>query len=174
MANTLDQIIADLEAGKAPSAEAQVVEKVASSSTDANQESQELTQLRKLAESIDEQGREFARSFVDELNKLAVGVSELTPNTAAIPFNPAVQVGTHDIRLEDTAKVQAIIQKLTDGERAAHPDGYIAENNEIVARTEQVAKDEDHKAADTGTLNEDLTHKASAEIVESLYQKYFA
>jgi hypothetical protein len=169
--NTLEQIIADLEAGNAP-AEPTVVEKTAAAPVET--QDNELVELRKLAASLDEQGRKFAHSFVDEINKLAVGVSELTPNTAQIPFNPAVQVGTHDIRLQDTSKVQAIIQKLTDGERAGTPSGVIHENNTPVARTEPVARDENPLAADAGALNEESTHKADAEIITALYDRYFA
>ena len=164
--NTLEQIIADIEAGKQPAVEAQVVEKNASAPAE-NQESQELVELRKLAASIDEQGRGLARSFVDELNKLAVGVSELTPNTAAVPDNPAVQVSNDEAHLQDTAKVESIIKKLTSGgEAKVNPAGVIQVNGQPVEQTEPIVVDEHPVAADV--------KKADAEIITALYEKYFA
>lgn len=168
---SLDEIIADLEAGRSYSAESQMVEKVASAPE--TQGNTELDDLRKLASSIDEQGRELARSFVDELNKLsnlnkiAVGVSEMTPNTAAVPANPAVQVSTDEAHLQDTAQVDAIIKKLTlGGEQKMSPAGVIHENNQPVAGTQPIAVDEHPVAADV--------KKANAEIIEALFAKYYA
>lgn len=165
MANTLEQIIADIEAGNKPSVEAQVVEKVASAPE--TQENEELVELRKLASSLDEQGRELARSFVDELNKLAVGVSEMTPNTAAVPENPAVQVSNDEAHLQDTAQVESIIKGLTQGgEKKVSPAGVIQVNGQPVGGTQPIVVDEHPVAADV--------KQANAEIIDALYAKYFA
>lgn len=165
MANTLEQIIADLEAGNAPATEPQVVEKTAEATVE-NQDN-ELVELRKLAASLDEQGRKFAHSFVDEINKLAVGVSELTPNTAAVPDNPAVQVSNAEVHEADTAKVESIIKKLTlGGEAKVNPAGVIHENNTPVAATQPIVTDEHPVAADV--------KKADADIISALYERYFA
>lgn len=164
---TLEKIIADLEAGNAPATEPTVVEKTAEATTVENQDNNELVELRKLAASLDEQGRTFARSFVDEIQKLAVGVSELTPNTAAVPENPAVQLSNDEVHPADTAKVEAIIKKLTlGGEAKVNPSGVIHENNAPVAATQPIATDEHPVAADV--------KKADAEIVNALYERYFA
>jgi hypothetical protein len=166
MANTLEQIIADLEGGLTPVAEPKVVEKTAAAPTVENQDN-ELVELRKLAASLDEQGRVFAHSFMDEIQKLAVGVSELTPNTAAVPENPAVQVSNAEVHEADTAKVESIIKKLTlGGEAKVNPAGVIHENDTPVAATQPIAPDEHPVAADV--------KKADAEIITALYDRYFA
>ena len=165
MANTLEQIIADLEAGNAPATEPQVVEKTAEATVE--NQANELVELRKLAASLDEQGRVFAHSFVDEINKLAVGVSELTPNTAAVPDNPAVQVSNAEVHEADTAKVESIIKKLTlGGEAKVNPAGVIHENDMPVAATQPIVTDEHPIAADV--------KKADAEIITALYERFYA
>lgn len=167
--NTLDKIIADLEAGRTPSAEAQLVEKVAGQSTE-NQVSDELVELRKLASDITEQAHKFAEGFVEklsELTKSAVGVTGITPNTAAVPDHPAVQVSTEDAHLEDVAKVEAIIKKLTlGGEAKFNPSGAIYEQNVPVAASQPIIVDEHPVAYDY--------KKADAEIITKLYEKYWA
>lgn len=166
--NTLDQIIADIEAGRVVSPEASVVEKVASASVQAeNQGNTELDELRKFASDLDAQARQFARSYWDELQKIAVEVGPMTPNTGAMPENPAVQLSNGDVRQEDVAKVEAIVKKLTlGGEAKVNPAGAIHEQNIPVASTQPIAVDESPVAADM--------KKADAEILTSLYNKYFA
>jgi len=163
MASTLDQIIADLEKQAQAPDPAVETEKTAE-----NQAAQtEMDELRKLATDLDAQGRAIARGFMSELQKEAVGVSELTPNTAAVPDNPAVQVGEQDVRLSDVSKVESIIKKLTlGGEAKVNPAGVIHENNQPVAATQPIVVDEVPVAADV--------KKANAEIVEHLFNKYFA
>jgi len=165
MANTLEQIIYDLENGTTPAAEPKVVEKTAEATVET--QDNELVELRKLAASLDEQGRKFAQSFIGEIQKLAVGVSELTPNTAAVPDNPAVQVSNAEVHEADTAKVESIIKKLTlGGEAKVNPAGVIHENDTPVAATQPIAPDEHPVAADV--------KQANADIIETLYAKHFA
>lgn len=162
MANTLEAIIAELEkTAQTPETPATPV-----AETPAQPKNDELTELRKLAADLDAQGRQIARGFLDEIQKVAVGVDGMTPNTAAVPENPAVQVSNQDVRLEDTAKVEAIIKKLTlGGEAKVNPAGVIHEQNTPVAPTQPIVVDETPVAADV--------KQASAEIIEKLYKIYF-
>lgn len=120
--------------------------------------------LKKIAEEADGVGRIMAHSFMDELQKLAVGVVGLTPNPDAIPQNPAVQLSSQDIREADVMKVQKIIQNLTQGERAHAVTGYVQVNGQPMGGVQPVAQDEAPIAFDK---------KGSDEIVEKLYGKYF-
>ena len=133
-------------------------------------------ELKKVAEEADGVGRIMAHSFMDELQKLAVGVTGLTPNPDAIPANPAVQLSNQDIHEADVAKVQAIIQALTQGERAHAVKGYVQVNGQPAGDTQPVAVDEtpiayDHAKA--APIAYDYAKAANAEVIENLYKKYF-
>ena len=166
MSNTLEQIIADLEKTAAPAQPVQEAEKVAETSTP-TQDANEIDGLRKFAADLYAQGQVMAQGFMDQLNKVAVGPAVMTPNTAQVPANPAVQVATQDVRLEDVSKVEGIIKKLTmGGENKMDPSGAIHVQNSPADSTQPVAVDETPVAADV--------KQANAEIIEALYQKYFA
>lgn len=132
------------------------------------QTSEEVNDLKKQAEEADGIGRVMARSFMDELQKIAVGVTSLTPNPDAVHENPAVVMPNVDIHEADVKKVQAIIQQLTAGERMKGPQGYVQVNGAPAETTQPVAVDETPIAYDV--------HKkaANAEIIENLYARYFA
>jgi hypothetical protein len=160
---TLDELISSLEPQE-KTAEAQLTQQITAPAEQT--QGSENTELRKIAEEVDMQARAFARSFADELQKIAVGVSELTPNTAAVPANPAVQVSTEEAHEADTAKVEAIIKKLTmGGEAKVNPAGYIAVNGQPVESTQPIAQDEHPVAADV--------KQADADVLNALYAKYF-
>lgn len=166
MANTLEEIIADLEGKKAP--EAQMAEKLA----EANVENQgdELNELRKLASDLDAQGRAIARGFMAQLaefQKVAVDTNGMTPNPSAVPDNPAVQVSTGEAHEADTAKVQAILAKLTQGLHGKGPQGAIhVGGNQPVEAVDPIVVDEHPVAAD-------VAKHASEDVISTLYSKYF-
>lgn len=161
--STLQQIIADIEAGKVTSPETQFVEKTASTETPVTSE---LNELRNFTVTLDEQARKYAHVIAEELTKIAVGVTGMTPNPASVPDNPAVQVSNGEGREADVAKVEAIIKKLTlGGEAKVNPTGVIHENNQPVATTQPIVVDEHPVAADV--------KQANADIVEALYNHYF-
>ena len=122
--------------------------------------------MKKLAEEADGVGRIMAHSFMDELQKLAVGVVGMTPNPDAIPANPAVQVSNQDVHEADVAKVQSIIQALTQGERAHAVQGYVQVNGQPAGPTEPVNQD-------PAPLAYDAAKAANAEVIENLYARYF-
>jgi hypothetical protein len=124
-----------------------------------------VDEIKKQAEEADDVGRIMARAFHDELQKIAVGVVGMTPNPDAIPANPAVTLPSVDIHEADIKKVQAIIQQLTAGERMHGPQGYVQVNGQPAAATQPVVVDETPIAADK---------KANAEVIEKLYERYFA
>jgi hypothetical protein len=124
------------------------------------------TDMKKLAEEADGVGRIMAHSFMDELQKLAVGVVGLTPNPDAIPANPAVQVSNQDVHEADVAKVQSIIQALTQGERAHGVQGYIQVNGQPAGPTEPVNQD-------PAPIAYDAAKAANATVIENLYARYF-
>lgn len=165
MANTLEQIIADLE--KTAAAPAAIAEPVVVAETPvAVVETDEVASLQKVAEFEDMKGRIQARAFVDEIQKIAVTVTGLTPNTGAVPANPAVQVSNSDAHEADVAKVESIIKKLTmGGEAKVNPAGAVHEQNVPVAGAQPIAVDEHPVAADAKT--------ASEEIMTALYDKWF-
>jgi hypothetical protein len=155
MSHTLEQILSTFEQGNQPDQT-----KVASAEVN-------TPDFRKLAADLDAEGRQMAHGFIDELSKLAVGVSELTPNTAAVPDNPAIQVSNADAHEGDVAKVEAIVKKLTlGGEQKVNPSGVIHEQNTPVAATDPIVVDEHPVAAD-------VAKQAAADIIGRLYEKYF-
>lgn len=176
MATTLDQIIKELEtAASAPAAEktasaAQTTAAPAASTT----ASPELDAMQKRAADLDSEGRIIARAFVDEIQKIAVEVTGITPNTGAVPSNPAVQVSNDGEHEADVAKVEAIIKKLTlGGEAKVNPTGAIFENNMPVATTQPIVVDEHPIAADAAKASEEKSATASEEILNTLYDKWF-
>lgn len=161
MANTLEQIIADLEKTAAAPADFAV------ETPETLVENNEVAELQKIAEIEDMKGRIQARAFVDEIQKIAVTVTGLTPNTGAVPANPAVQVSNMDAHEADVQQVEAIIKKLTmGGEQKMSPAGAIHEQNVPVAATQPIAIDEHPVAADAQKT-------AGEEIMSALYDKWF-
>lgn len=170
MAINLDELLAKLQEGTVKTAEATPAPATppAEPATPAPAAVEGNDELRKIAEEMDEAGRIIARSFYDELQKLAVGSVGLTPNPDATPDNPLVQISKADVHEQDVAKVQAIIQQLTDGERNATPDGYVQVNGQIVARTEPVVD-----AQTNAALPDKQPKTASADVIEKIYTRFF-
>jgi hypothetical protein len=130
----------------------------------------ENAELQKIAAEMDEAGRIIARAFYDELTKIAVGTVGMTPNPDAIPANPGVMVAKVDVKEQDIAKVQQIIQQLTAGERAKGPEGFIQVNGQPVAATEPV-NDAATAAASPNVQPGQKT--ASADVIEKIYSRFF-
>ena len=184
MSRTLEEIIADLEKEAAEStpeektAEEKTEEKTEEKSEEKTEEkteegektaeekteekSEEVSeedQLKKEAEEYDAAGRIIARAFADELEKISVTVTGMTPNTGAVPDNPALQVSNEEVHEGDVAKVQAILNKLTMGLNAKGPAGAVHEQNVPVAPVQSVAVDEKPVAADVRKVAQKLLDK---------------
>ena len=166
--NTLDQLLNDMQSLTSP--EAQFAEKVAEAQVETQVD--ETAELRKIAADVYAQGEAFGRGFINALNeaaleKTAVTVTGMTPNTASVPENPAIQVSNGEVHEADTAQVEGVIKKLTlGGEAKLNPAGALHVNNQPVAATQPIAADEHPIAADVKT--------AAAQIIDALYEKYFA
>lgn len=171
MGNTLSEIIAELEKVAAPAETPASTEQTAApveTQVDENDE------LRKLAEEYDAAGRIMARAFADELEKIAVGATGVTPNTAAEGDNPAVQVSNSDVNLGEVAKVVGVIKEQTLGAEAKNTAaGQVQADPKVTAPT--APTENPPVAADAKGAAEDAAaaKQASAEVVERLWKHYF-
>jgi len=160
MGNTLSEIIEQLEKVATTPVETPAEPTVVPVENQVN----ENDELRKLAEEYDAAGRIMATAFVDELQKLAVGVTGVTPNTAAEGDNPAVQVSNADVNLGEVAKVVGVIREQTLGAEAKmSPAGQVQSDPKVTVPGAPV--ENPPVAADVKT--------ASTEVVERLWNHYF-
>jgi hypothetical protein len=154
-----------------------------------NQVSNEDAELRKIAEEYDAAGRIMARGFTDELQKIAVGATGITPNTAAIPENPAVQVTDGYVQLPEVDAVVNTLRQMTQGAEARFSsEGKV----EVAPHTTMptgasVSSDPKGLAADAAkaqeaAVAERVTHSEAAAVhgekkasaaVEILYRSFF-
>jgi len=166
MATTLTEVLATLQkVGQAP----EVTATPAPAAAPAEIQVSEDTELRKLAEEYDAAGRIMAAAFADELQKIAVGVTGVTPNTAAVPENPAVQVSDQDIQLANVGAVVGQLRALTQGAEAdLSPAGKVeVSGGHIVMPTPASVAENPPVAADMAPEK-----KASA-AVDVLYSYFF-
>ena len=163
MGATLQEIIEQLEKTAAPVAETPAP----AENTEVPVEPQvdENAELRKLAEEYDAAGRIMAIAFADELQKIAVGVTGVTPNTAAEGDNPAVQLSNADVNLGEVAQVVGAIKQQTLGAEAKMtPQGQVTVEPKQI--TPAGPSEVPPVAADAGKV-------ASADVVEKLWNHYF-
>lgn len=172
MGNTLQEIIAELEKQGSPTDESQA--SVTPAEAPVETPVDENDELRKVAEEYDAAGRIMARAFADELEKIAVGVTGVTPNTAAEGDNPAVQVSNSDINVPDVQKVVGAIKEQTQGAEAKMtPAGQVQVDPKVTvpaapAENPPVAADAKTAAEETAAAKQ-----ASTEVVERLWKHYF-
>jgi predicted RNA-binding protein len=162
MGNTLQDIIAELEKVATSPVETPASEQP----TEVPVENQvnENDELRKLAEEYDAAGRIMARAFASELEKIAVGATGVTPNTAAEGDNPAVQVSNSDVNLANVQQVVGVLKATTMGAEAKNTSQG------------QLQVDSMNTVATTPMENPPVAadiKQASADVVERLWQHYF-
>ena len=161
MSVSLKEIIESLE--KTAAAPEASVEKVAEVPVETPVD--ENDELRKLAEEYDAAGRIMAIAFADELQKIAVGITGMTPNTAAEGDNPAVQLSNADVNLGEVAQVVGAIKEQTLGAEAKMtPQGQVQVEPKVT--TPAAGMEVPPVAADAGKV-------ASADVVERLWNHYF-
>lgn len=124
-------------------------------------------ELRKEAAEYDAIGRIMAQSFSDELQKIAVGLTGVTPNTAQEGGNPAVQVSNGEVAEENVSKAVSIIKKLTAGAEAAGPSGLISEQSVPVSGAQPTV------VANEKPVAADVNKTAAAAILGELYNRVF-
>jgi hypothetical protein len=174
MGLNLDEILASLEEEK--TAEDKLADSLSEQTTE---------EVEKEAEAIDSQGRTLARSFVDELQKIAVGTGPYTGNSADATKN-INQLVTGDV--PEAGKVDAIVEKLKQLTAATEASVPAFEVNGESTPAPAKAPDEtagsiaadatlaiSHQAALPNNQEEVVEEekKASAAIVDSLYNMYF-
>lgn len=166
MAYTLQEIIEQLEKTAAPVETDSALEVPETIQVDDDAE------FRKIAEEYDAAGRIMARAFADEMNKIAVGVTGVTPNTAAVPDNPAVQLSNEDVNLPEVAQVVGAVREMTQGAEAKmSPAGQVTVASQVV--TPAGPSEQKPVAADMRSAQEDAVAEKQAEVVNRLWQHYF-
>lgn len=168
MALTLQEIIDQLEKTAAP------VESAVEPTTQNTEivSVDEDAEFRKIAEEYDAAGRIMARAFADEMNKIAVGVTGITPNTAAVPDNPAVQLSNEDVNLPEVAQVVNTIREQTQGAEAKMtPAGQVQVEPKVT--TGAGPSEQKPVAADMRSAQEDAAAAKTAQVVERLWNHYF-
>ena len=189
MSLNIQEILDSLEADQTPEEAlanglAEDTEKTASAQETPQENTDEQV---KLAEELDAQGRIIARSFMDELHKIAVADAPMTINTAAEGNNPSVEVSRGDINEEQIAKVVQILQSLHaptnagTGEIAGRGTNYTVEQKTPVDEHPLVA---DQAAAQRaaaaggqvapGMVNSERGKYSQAEVLTTLYNRFFS
>lgn len=194
MSVTLDEILDRMKSDSSP--EADFVSKLAEQTpetefkpTPKTEKVAEGSDDEKIAAMIEDEGRLFARVFVDELNKIATEKSALNPPTGITPdvspmlqMNPAVNVSVaEDGRAVEVDRVSAILNSMTgmptnpaakiefeapDGGQMATPSAPMGAQPtaaEIAKAQEAAAAARQEAARKTGSVN----------VISALYEQYF-
>ena len=111
-----------------------------------------------------------------ELQKEAVGVVGATPDPQAVPENPGVQL-SRELGPEQQAtnsQVAQLIAQLTNGERMAGPNGYIAGPAGIMAPATAQGQ-EPPVAGEEQMIAQamDYSKAAAVAVVEEVYSRFF-
>ena len=138
--------------------------------------------LTKVAEA-DAQGRIMARAFFDELQKVGVApIADYPADPAAIPNNPAVEVGRGEPaqpQAEKSMKINSIIAGLTAAGKVgageiATPAGPAPEQKVNPQEGNQPLAADVRKAQERAAVpGVDVEKQSAFKIVDSLYNKYF-
>lgn len=160
------------------------LEKTGSANLNEEEENVEVDEnvedTEKIAAAV-EQGQIMARAFVQELEKLAVGVGPMTPNTGAVDTPDRINhMSNAEERMMDTAQIAALIAKYTNGERAQGPNGYVGTPQGPIAPTQQGAIVEDVKPLPADVNKAQNLQMAMAQekqaadtVLSNLYAKFF-
>lgn len=132
--------------------------------------------LQKKAAEVDDQGRIMARAFFDELNKIAVGDVGITPNPAAVPDNPGIQLSNQGgVGAAAYGPADAVIQQLTASAQVGGPQGTIGVQGGAMQPIPGVAGVDEHPvAADAAKAKERaMADKTAADkAISALYKKF--
>ena len=135
----------------------------------------EDAELEGLVNIIDDRINAAFEKFA-ELQKEAVGAVGATPDPQAVPENPGVQL-SRELGPEQQAtnsQIAQLIGQLTNGERLAGPNGYIAGPAGIIAPATARGQ-EPPVAADAEMIVENMDNSKAAAIavVEEVYSRFF-
>lgn len=205
MALNIDEILAGLEDGQTAEDAFQAdmlsdeEEKTASVEDEEDEEQQEAEKsaeaentteeeeadMKKRAALADEEGRVIARAFMDELQKQGVAMAaEYPADPGALPNNPAVETPRGEAaqpHMEQTAKVEALLRKLTTANKVGagevgtsaqvEPQQHTAPVEHPVAA--DVTKQQEREATQAKETEKTSSQKGAEYIVSTLYQNNF-
>lgn len=125
-----------------------------------------------------EEGQIMARSFHEELEKLAVGDSAITPNPASIKDpNEVSHLSVGDIKLDQLAKVEALLNQIQAAVRSGGGDLAFTFNPgapQPAGTVEESVLPHDVASAQKSQAAAANLNKAAAdEIIDNLYKKVF-
>ena len=138
----------------------------------------EATQEEEKVAALVEEGQIMARSFMEEIEKVAVGDAPITPNTGAVKSPEDInRVENTEIKKEEVGKVQAILSQLVAAQTAGV--GEIAVGAQVADHPARPMPDEKPLPADMAKAQEkqvamaEETKVAAANILENLYNTFF-
>lgn len=125
-----------------------------------------------------EEGQIMARSFHEELEKLAVGDSAITPNPASVKDpNEVSHLSVGDIKLDQLAKVEALLNQIQAAVRSGGGDLAYTFNPgapQPAGTVEESVLPHDIASAQKSQAAAANLNKAAAdEIIDNLYKKVF-
>jgi hypothetical protein len=132
----------------------------------------------KVAEAIEE-GQIMAHAFYEELEKIAVGDSPVTPNTGAVKDRDKINhVDTGEIKQEEVDKVNAILAQLYGPVRAgvgeiATPAGVVDVPGRPPVDEKPLPADAMKQQAQQVAVAQEMNKAAANEILTNLYNRYF-
>lgn len=125
-----------------------------------------------------EEGQIMARSFHEELEKLAVGDGPMTPNPPTVKDpNEVSHLSVGDIKLDQLAKVEALLNQIQIAVRSGGGDLAYTFNPGAPAPAgtveESVLPHDVASAQKTQAAAANMNKAAADEIIDNLYKKVF-
>ncbi len=162
---TPEEIAAEATAAEKTAAEKAAAEKIPA------EEAEKVAQLV-------EEGQIMARSFHEELEKIAVGDGPMTANPPTIKDpNEVSHLSVGDIKLEQTGKVEAVLNQIQAAVRSGGGDltyNFMAGPPQPAGTVEESVLPHDVLSAQKAQAAASNMNKAAAdEIISNLYKKVF-
>jgi hypothetical protein len=170
---TAEEIAAEKAAAEGTPVE-KTAEEIAAEETAAEKVAADKEKVGQLVE----EGQVMARSFHEELEKLAVGDSAITPNPASIKDpNEISHLSVGDIKLDQLAKVEALLNQIQAAVRSGGGDlayTFTPTAPQPAGTVEESVLPHDVASAQKSQAAAANLNKAAAdEIIDSLYKKVF-
>ena len=159
-------------------------EEIAAEKTAEEKTAEEKTAEEKTAEEakkvdqIVEEGQVMARAFHEELEKLAVGDSAITPNPASVKeLNEVSHLSVGDIKLDQIGQVEAVLNQIQAAVRSGGGDltyNFMAGPPQPAGTVEETVLPHDIASAQKTQTAATTRNKAAADkIIDNLYKKVF-
>ncbi len=169
-----EKVAADAKAADATPAIEKTAEEIAAEKVAAEEKAVEEEKVAQLVE----EGQIMARSFHEELEKLAVGDGPMTPNPPTIKDpNEVSHLSYGDIKLDQTAKVEGLLNQIQAAVRSGGGDLTFTFNPgapQPAGTVEESVLPHDVASAQKSQAAAANLNKAAAdEIIDNLYKKVF-